>query len=80
MTETLADGYSSESTQRELSNEYQRDGVYMFVFFNLCIPVLWTKVASALARGGGGGGGGGTWVFRGGAYVRYQNLKIPLKH
>ena len=25
MTETLARGYSSESTQRELSNEYQHD-------------------------------------------------------
>ena len=29
MTETLANGYSSESTQRELSNEYQRDRVWM---------------------------------------------------
>ena len=27
MTETLANGYSSESTQRELSNEYQDDRV-----------------------------------------------------
>ena len=27
MTETLANGYSSESTQRELSNEYQHDRV-----------------------------------------------------
>ena len=27
MTETLAYGYSSESTQRELSNEYQFDRV-----------------------------------------------------
>ena len=27
MTETLAYGYSSESTQRELSNEYQHDQV-----------------------------------------------------
>ena len=25
MTETLAHGYSSESTQQELSNEYQHD-------------------------------------------------------
>ena len=29
MTETLANGYSSESTQRELSNEYQLDRVSM---------------------------------------------------
>ena len=27
MIETLANGYSSESTQRELSNEYQHDSV-----------------------------------------------------
>ena len=27
MTETLAHGYSSESTQRELSNEYEHDRV-----------------------------------------------------
>ena len=27
MTETLANGYSYESTQRELSNEYQHDRV-----------------------------------------------------
>ena len=40
-------GYSSESTKRELSNEYQHDRVKM-VFKNLCTLVLWTKVASAL--------------------------------
>ena len=28
MTESLAHGYSSESSQRELSNEYQHDRVY----------------------------------------------------
>ena len=33
--------------QLELSNEYQHDMVYM-VFKDLCILVLWTKVASAL--------------------------------
>ena len=38
MTETLAYGYSSESTQRELSNEYPHDRVKM-VFKNLCIIV-----------------------------------------
>ena len=47
MTETMAYGYSSESTQRELSNEYQYDRVSM-IFKNLCIFVLWTKVPSAL--------------------------------
>ena len=47
MIETLAHGYSSESTPRELSNEYQHDRVKMF-FKNLCVLVLWTKVASAL--------------------------------
>ena len=47
ITETLANGYSSESTQRELSNEYQDDRVSMF-FQESCILVLWTKVVSAL--------------------------------
>ena len=45
--ETLSNGYSSESTQRELSNEYQDDRVSM-VFQESCILVLWTKVVSAL--------------------------------
>ena len=48
MTETLAHhGYSSASTQRELSKEYQHERVEM-VFKNLCILVPWTKVALAL--------------------------------
>ena len=47
MTETLANGYTSESTQRELSNEYQHDRDSMF-FKTFCVLVLWTKVASAL--------------------------------
>ena len=46
MTETVANGYSYESTQRELSYEYQHDRVEMF-FKNLCILVLLMKVASA---------------------------------
>ena len=47
MAETLAHRYSSDSSQRELSSEYQHDRVLM-VFKNLCILALWTKVASAL--------------------------------
>ena len=47
ITETLANGYSSESTQPELSKEYQHDRVWM-VFKNLCLLVLWMGVASAL--------------------------------
>ena len=47
MTETLANGYSYESTRQELSNEYQHDRVSM-VFEHICILVLWMKVASAL--------------------------------
>ena len=47
MTETLAYGYSSDSTQRELSNEYQHDRVQM-VFENLSVIVIWMKVALAL--------------------------------
>ena len=47
MTETLANGYSTESTQRELFNEYQHDRVEI-VYKNLCILMIRTKVASAL--------------------------------
>ena len=47
MTETLSYGYPFESTQRELSNEYQYDRVQR-IKKNLRIFVLWTKVASAL--------------------------------
>ena len=44
--EILAHGYSSECTQRELSNEYQHDRVKM-VLKLFCILVLWTKKAPA---------------------------------
>ena len=47
ITETLANGYSFESTRRELSNEYQDDRVSM-VFEESCSLVLWMKVVSAL--------------------------------
>ena len=47
MIETLANWYSSESTQQELSNEYQHDRVWV-VFKHFCVLVLWTKVATAL--------------------------------
>ena len=43
----MANGYSSETARRELSNEYQHDRVSM-IFKNLCVLVLWTNVASAL--------------------------------
>ena len=47
LTETLAHWYPSESTQSGLSNEYQHNMVQM-IFRDLCVFVLWTKVASAL--------------------------------
>ena len=47
MTETLANGYSSESTRWELSNEYKHDKVKM-VYMKLCVFMLTKKVASAL--------------------------------
>ena len=49
MNETLANGYSYESTQREQSNEYQHIRFYMF-FKENSIFVLRTKVATALKR------------------------------
>ena len=37
MIETMAYGYSSVSTQRQLSNEYQHGRVYMvFIFLSSC--------------------------------------------
>ena len=47
MTETLANGYSSKSTQRELSNEYQYGRVQMF-FQNIYVIVHGMEVALAL--------------------------------
>ena len=47
MIETLAHGYSSENAQLGLSNEYKHEGD-LNVFQNVCIIVLWNKVASAL--------------------------------
>ena len=47
MTENLANGYSYESAQQELSNEYPHDRVQM-VFNFFCVIVLWMKVASAV--------------------------------
>ena len=47
MMQKTAHGYSSESTQQELTIEYQHDRVLM-VLKNLCVLVLWTKVALAL--------------------------------
>ena len=44
MTESLAHGYSTESTQRDLSNEYQHDRV----FKNLYVLALYMNIASAL--------------------------------
>ena len=49
ITEALANGYSFESTGRELSNGYQHDRV-LKVFKDFCVSVLWMKVASALER------------------------------
>ena len=46
MTETLANGYSSESTRRELSYEYPHDLVLM-IFIIICFFVHWTKITSA---------------------------------
>ena len=47
ITETLANGYSSESTQHKRLNEYQHDSVWI-VFKDFCILVSWTKGTSAL--------------------------------
>ena len=46
MTEALVYGYSSYSTQQELSNEYPHDLVEM-IFVMFCNLMHWTKVTSA---------------------------------
>ena len=46
MIETLANGYSPESTQWVLSYEYPQDLVLM-IFMIICFFVHWTKVTSA---------------------------------
>ena len=66
MAETLANGYSFESTQQELSNEYQHDRVKM-LFKNPCILVLTTKVALALQ--------GLTLYAAGGYFGKYKMMK-----
>ena len=43
----MAHRYLSESTQLELSNEYQHDKVKV-VFRDLCVILLWMKVTLAL--------------------------------
>ena len=50
MTGTLANGYPSESAQRELSNEYQHDRVWM-IFKVMGVVVLWTKVSLSIGKG-----------------------------
>ena len=48
MTETLTLGYSSESTQRELSDEYQHDRSYMFFLAKSLGHCALVEIASAL--------------------------------
>ena len=47
ITETPANAYSSESTRRELSNEYQHDMITL-IFMILCFFVLWAIAAVTL--------------------------------
>ena len=47
MSETLSHRYASDRTQWELTNEYQH-GRDWIVFKNICVVLLWVKVASAL--------------------------------
>ena len=49
MTETLANGYSSESTKRELSNEYQHDRVWV-VIKDICILCASDESSQSIGR------------------------------
>ena len=79
MAETLTYGYSSESSQRGLSYEYQHDRVQMVL--NIFLPsYVWSKVALALkglSEGGkGGGGGGGHYWHMNSVHEFYVHLRI----
>ena len=47
MTEIIANGYSSDSTQQELSNEYQQDRVKM-IFIIFCFLYIGRKLTQQL--------------------------------
>ena len=49
MTETLAYGYSSESTQRQQSNEYQHDRVFM-VFQRIFVSFALDESSLSIGR------------------------------
>ena len=51
ITETLANGYSFESTHRELSNEYRHNAVKTVFKIPCVLNVLWMKEISALDLG-----------------------------
>ena len=49
LSETLAHGYSSESSQWELSNEYQHDRAWM-VFKNICVLMCFGRKLNSSVR------------------------------
>ena len=51
MIETLAHGYSSESAQRELSNGYQHDRVWLV--FKFLLPCALDESSLSIGRGKG---------------------------
>ena len=67
MTETLAHRYSSENTQRELSNEYQHDRVRGFskIFVSLClVQQEWIGSAPIPWQASKSGSGRALWLCR----------------
>ena len=50
MTETLEHGYSSESTQREISKEYQHDIVLVKCFQNPLCPCALDESSLSIGR------------------------------
>ena len=76
LIETMAPGYSSASTQRELSHEYQHDRIWI-VIKDMCVLARWTKVASTSEGNNcslklGAHRGWSEYVFR-------RNWKISLR-
>ena len=62
MTETLANGYSFESTQQEFSNEYQHDRVSMVFKKSLHPCALDESILSIVRNNGSHFTGCGKWI------------------
>ena len=78
MTQTLAHGYSSQSTLREIFNEYPHDRVLM-IFRSLC-ALVFDESSLSIVRGEDGRRWGDVGGAAGGARVSRSNACTVLCH